>query len=192
MSRFLVTGGAGFIGSHITEALIKRGDEVVVLDNFSTGKRHNVEPLLSDVELIEGDIRDRDAVARAVNGVDYVIHQAALASVQRSVEDPTPTNEVNVQGTLNLLEAAADGGVKRFVYASSSSVYGDSEELPKHEGMVPNPKSPYAVSKLTGEWYCRVFSELRGLPTTSLRYFNIFGPRQDPTSQYSRRESRCS
>lgn len=185
MARYLITGGAGFIGSHICQALVARDDDVVVLDNFSTGKRPNLEPMLRDIELIEGDIRDKETVVRAMNGVDYVIHQAALASVQRSVEDPTPTNEVNVQGTLNLLEAAADGGVKRFVYASSSSVYGDSEELPKHEGMVPNPMSPYAASKLAGEWYCRIFSGLRALPTTGLRYFNVFGPRQDPSSQYA-------
>ena len=185
MSRYLVTGGAGFIGSHIVEALLRRGDTVRVLDDFSTGRRANLEPFAGDVEIIEGDIRDTGTVARAVKDVDYVLHQAALASVPRSIDDPVSTNAVNVDGTLNLLHASAQAGVARFVYASSSSVYGDSDELPKVETMPSNPLSPYAVSKLAGEWYCRVFGDVYKLPTVSLRYFNIFGPRQDPDSPYA-------
>jgi len=185
MPTYLVTGGAGFIGSHISEALVGRGEDVRIIDNFSTGKRENFESFADRVTLIEGDIRDKDAVGKASDGVDYVIHQAALASVPRSIDDPSSTNEVNVQGTLNLLEAAVKAKAKAFVYASSSSVYGDSEALPKVETMPTQPKSPYAVSKLGGELYCRVFSDIYGLPTVSLRYFNVFGPRQDPTSQYA-------
>ncbi len=185
MATYLVTGGAGFIGSHIAEALVREGEDVRVLDNFSTGKRENLDPILERCTLIEGDIRDADAVERAVQGVAFVVHQAALASVPRSISDPSSSNQVNVQGTLNLLLAAKNHGVRRFVYASSSSVYGDSAALPKTEDMCPNPKSPYAITKLAGEMYCVVFSELYGLPTTSLRYFNVFGPRQDPNSQYS-------
>jgi UDP-glucose 4-epimerase len=185
MSTYLVTGGAGFIGSHIAEALVSEGHGVRVLDNLSTGKRENLRTFNNGITLIEGDIRDAEVVANAVRGVDYVIHQAALASVPRSIEDPSSTNEVNVQGTLNLLESARKGSVKRFVYASSSSVYGDSEVLPKTEAMFPEPKSPYAVSKLAGEYYCGVYSKIHGLPTVSLRYFNVFGPRQDPSSQYA-------
>jgi nucleoside-diphosphate-sugar epimerase len=185
MATYLVTGGAGFIGSHIAERLIRDGEEVRVLDNFSTGKRANVDPFHGKCALIEGDIRDGEVVDRAVRGVDFVIHQAALASVPRSIEDPSSSNQVNAQGTLNLLLAAKKNGVRRFVYASSSSVYGDSAMLPKVEDMCPSPKSPYAISKLAGEMYCKVFSELHGLPTMSLRYFNVFGPRQDPSSQYA-------
>ena len=185
MATYLVTGGAGFIGSNIVDALLKMGETVRVIDDFSTGREENVQSFVNDVILMRDDIRDVDAVDKAVKGVDYVVHQAALASVPRSIDNPTASNQVNVQGTLNLLEAAHRHGVKRFVYASSSSVYGDSEELPKVETMPTNPKSPYAVTKLTGEWYCRVFSEIFGLPTVSLRYFNVFGPRQDPNSQYS-------
>ncbi|HXS10484.1 MAG TPA: SDR family oxidoreductase [Candidatus Krumholzibacteria bacterium] len=185
MATYLVTGGAGFIGSNIVDELLKRGARVRVLDNFSTGREDNVQEFASRVDLIRGDVRDEDAVDRAVKGVDYVLHQAALASVPRSIADPTSNNQVNAQGTLNILLAAKKHGVKRVVYASSSSVYGDSQELPKVESMTPNPKSPYAVAKLAAEYYCRVFGELYGVPTVSLRYFNVFGPRQDPNSQYS-------
>lgn len=185
MATYLVTGGAGFIGSNIVDALLKMGETVRVIDDFSTGREENIRSFVEKVTLIRGDIRDVGTVDEAVAGVDYVVHQAALASVPRSIDNPTASNQVNVQGTLNLLEAARRHGVKRFVYASSSSVYGDSEELPKVETMPTNPKSPYAVTKLAGEWYCRVFSEIFGLPTVSLRYFNVFGPRQDPNSQYS-------
>jgi len=185
MSTYLVTGGAGFIGSNITEELLRRGHSVRILDNFSTGREENIRDLLDGIELIEGDVRDTETVETAVKGVDYVLHQAALASVPRSIDDPIASNQVNVQGTLNLLDAARIHGIKRFVYASSSSVYGDSEELPKVETMPTNPKSPYAVAKLAGEHYCRVFGGVYGLPTVSMRYFNVFGPRQDPNSQYS-------
>ena len=182
---YLVTGGAGFIGSNIVEELLKRGEKVRVLDNFSTGKRENILPFLDRIELIEGDIRSYHIVREAVDGVDFVLHQAALPSVPRSIKDPITTNEVNVGGTLNILNAALDAGVKRVVYASSSSIYGNSEVLPKREDMTPNPMSPYAVSKLAGEKYCQVFSEIYGLETVCLRYFNVFGPRQDSNSQYS-------
>jgi UDP-N-acetylglucosamine/UDP-N-acetyl-alpha-D-glucosaminouronate 4-epimerase len=185
MATYLVTGGAGFIGSNIVDELLTRGHRVRVLDNFSTGREENVAEFASRVELIRGDVRDEDAVETAVKGADFVLHQAALASVPRSIADPTSNNQVNAQGTLNLLLAAKKHGVKRVVYASSSSVYGDSEELPKVESMTPNPKSPYAVAKLAAEYYCRVFGELYNVPTVSLRYFNVFGPRQDPNSQYS-------
>lgn len=185
MATYLVTGGAGFIGSNIVDELLRRGERVRVLDNFSTGREENVADFASRVDLIRGDVREEDTVDAAVKGVDYVLHQAALASVPRSIVDPTSNNQVNAQGTLNILIAARRHGVKRVVYASSSSVYGDSQELPKVEGMMPNPKSPYAVAKLAAEYYCRVFGELHGLPTVSLRYFNVFGPRQDPGSQYS-------
>jgi nucleoside-diphosphate-sugar epimerase len=185
MPTYLVTGGAGFIGSNIVDELLGRGDTVKVLDDFSTGREENVRHFADDVELIRGDIRDADVVDKAVSGCNYVIHQAALASVPRSINDPTSSNQVNVQGTLNLLEAAVKHSAERFVYASSSSVYGDSEVLPKVETMPTAPKSPYAVTKLCGELYCRVFGEIHGLTTVSLRYFNVFGPRQDPNSQYS-------
>ena len=185
MAKYLVTGGAGFIGSNIVEELLQRGHEVRILDNFSTGREENVSAFSGRVDVVRGDVRDADAVDAAVEGMSYVLHQAALASVPRSIADPTANNQVNVQGTLNVLIAARRHGVKRVVYASSSSVYGDSQELPKVETMTPNPKSPYAVAKLAAEYYCRVFGELHGLPTVSLRYFNVFGPRQDPNSQYS-------
>ena len=185
MSTYLVTGGAGFIGSHIVKELLRRGERVRVLDNFSTGRRENTAPFLAQIELLEGDLRDAEICRRAVKEVDYVLHQGAIPSVQRSVDDPFTSNDVNVNGTLNLLIAARDAGVKRLVYASSSSVYGDSPTLPKHEGMIPQPKSPYAVSKLSAEYYCQVFTEVYGLETVSLRYFNVFGSRQDPASQYS-------
>jgi UDP-glucose 4-epimerase len=183
--KYLVTGGAGFIGSSIVEELLKRGEKVRAIDNFSTGKRENLIPFLDKIEFIEGDIRSYHIVRDAVIGVDVILHQAALPSVPRSIRDPITTNEVNVGGTLNILDAAKDAKVKRVVFASSSSVYGDNPELPKHEGMVLNPLSPYAVSKLAGEKYCNVFSHVYGLHTVALRYFNVFGLRQDPTSQYS-------
>ncbi len=185
MARYLVTGGAGFIGSHLVDALLERSEQVRVLDNLSTGRRANIEHVLDRIEFIEGDLRDRDIVQQAMQGVDYVLHQAALPSVQRSVVDPLTTNEVNVTGTLHLLIAARDAKVKRMVFASSSSVYGDTPTLPKHEAMPTQPRSPYAVSKLAGERYCLSFYDVYGLPTVALRYFNVFGPRQDPTSQYS-------
>ena len=181
----MVTGGAGFIGSNIVEELLKRSYSVRVLDNFSTGKRENLRGFDNDIELIEGDIRSYHIVRQAVQGIDIILHQAALPSVPRSIHDPITTHEVNATGTLNILDAAKEAGVKRIVYASSSSVYGDSPELPKREDMTPNPLSPYAVSKLAGEKYCHVFSRLYGIETVILRYFNVFGPRQDPNSQYS-------
>ncbi len=190
--RYLVTGGAGFIGSNIVEALLRRGEQVVVLDDFSTGRRDNLESALKarregapPPDIIEGDIRHAATVRRAMRGVTHVLHQAALPSVQRSVEDPMASHQVNATGTLVLLIAARDEGVRRFIYASSSSVYGDTPEMPKRETMTPQPLSPYAVSKLTGEHYCRIFHGLYGLETVSLRYFNVFGPRQDPNSQYA-------
>ena len=185
MAKYLVTGGAGFIGSHLVEALLKRGHQVRVLDNFSSGKRGNLVPYRDQIELFEGDIRSYHIVREAVDGVDIVFHQGALPSVPRSINDPITTNEVNVGGTLNLLDAARVADVKRLVFASSSSVYGANEDVPKREDMLPEPISPYAVSKLTGEKYCQVFSRTYGLETVSLRYFNVFGPRQDPTSPYA-------
>ncbi|HDQ73509.1 MAG TPA: SDR family oxidoreductase [Chloroflexi bacterium] len=183
--HYLVTGGAGFIGSNIVEALVRREEQVRVLDNFATGKRENLAPWLEQIELIEGDVRDLEAVQRAMAGVDYVLHQAALPSVPRSIADPMETHACNATGTLNVLLAAREAGVKRLVYASSSSVYGDSPTLPKREDMPTDPLSPYAVSKLAGEHYCRAFYQVYGLETVCLRYFNVFGPRQDPTSQYA-------
>ncbi len=185
MASYLVTGGAGFIGSHLVEELLRRGQHVRVLDNFSTGKRENLRDLMDQIELIEGDIRSYHIVREAVQGIDFVLHQGALPSVPRSINDPITTNEVNVGGTLNVLDASKDAGVKRVVYASSSSVYGPDPELPVREDMTPQPVSPYAVAKLTGEKYCHVFSRVYGLETVALRYFNIFGPRQDPNTQYS-------
>lgn len=185
MSKYLVTGGAGFIGSNIVEELAAMGEEVVVLDNLSTGYRDNIEEFIGDIDLIEGDIRDPEAVNKGMSGVDYVLHQAALASVPRSIDDPVLVNDVNVNGTINVLEQARKAGVRSLVYAASSSAYGDSEISPKHEELRPGPLSPYAVSKLVGEHYCSVYSNVYGLPTVSLRYFNVFGPRQDPGSQYA-------
>ncbi|MCB9211474.1 MAG: SDR family oxidoreductase [Ignavibacteriales bacterium] len=184
-TKYLVTGGAGFIGSNIVEELLKRGHSVRVLDNFSTGRRENIKEFMKDIELFEGDIRSYHTVNQAVKGVEVILHEAALPSVPRSINDPITSNEVNVGGTINILDAARDNGVRRVVFASSSSVYGDNPELPKHEGMLPNPLSPYAVSKLAGENYCRVYSRLYQIETLVLRYFNVFGPRQDPNSQYS-------
>ncbi len=183
--RYLITGGAGFIGSNIVSELLNAGHEVRVLDNFSTGRRENIQDFDNDIELIEGDIRSLSTVYRAVDEVDYIIHQAALPSVPRSIADPITTNEVNITGTLNILIAARDRGTRRVVFASSSSVYGNDPRMPKHEDMRPRPMSPYAISKLAGEVYCSVFNELYDLETVILRYFNIFGPRQDPNSQYS-------
>lgn len=183
--KYLITGGGGFIGSNIAHELVRRNEEVRVLDNFATGRRVNLSGIEDKMELMEGDIRDFWTVREAVEGVDYVLHQAALPSVPRSVKNPLTSNSVNIDGTLNLLEAAKQAGVKRFVFASSSSVYGDTPELPKHEKMWLDPLSPYAVTKLAGEKYCKVFYELYGLETVALRYFNIFGPRQDPGSEYA-------
>ena len=182
---FLVTGGAGFIGSHLVERLVRDGKGVRIIDDLTTGKRENIEPFLSEVEFVHGDVRDLELLRRAMDGVDYVLHQAAIPSVPRSIDDPATTNSVNVEGTLNVLIAARDAGVKRVVYASSSSVYGDSPTLPKRETMRPEPLSPYAVGKLAGELYCQVFHRVYGLETVALRYFNVFGPRQDPESQYA-------
>ncbi len=183
--RYLVTGGAGFIGSNIVKRLIELGEDVRVIDNFSSGRRSNIEPLLDKLEFIEGDIRDFWTVVKAVKGVDYILHQAALPSVMRSVDNPLTSNEVNINGTLNLLEAAKLYGVKRLVYASSSSIYGDTDKLPKNEQMPPSPLSPYAITKLAGEYYSRIFYKLYGFNTVALRYFNVFGPNQNPYSQYS-------
>jgi nucleoside-diphosphate-sugar epimerase len=185
MAHYLVTGGAGFIGSNIVEALVKQGKTVRVLDNFSTGKRENITPFMDKIDLVEGDVRSYHTVREAVHGVDFILHQAALPSVPRSIKDPITTNEVNVTGTLNILNAAKDAGARKVVFASSSSIYGDLEGLLKTEDMLPKPLSPYAVSKLAGEKYCQVFTKLYGLSTVCLRYFNVFGPRQDPNSQYS-------
>jgi nucleoside-diphosphate-sugar epimerase len=185
MADYLVTGGAGFIGSNIVETLLDQGASVRVLDNFSTGTRDNIAPFLDRIELVEGDLRRDGDVRRAVDGVRYILHQGAIPSVPRSVDDPVTTNEANVTGTLNLLVAARDARVARLVFASSSSVYGDTPQLPKHEGMPLNPLSPYAASKLIGEHYCRLFHQLYGLETVTLRYFNVFGPRQDPASTYA-------
>jgi nucleoside-diphosphate-sugar epimerase len=185
MDLYLVTGGAGFIGSNIVAELLQRGEHVRVLDNFSTGRRENVAPFVEHIDFIEGDLRDLSTVTHAVEGVDYVLHQGALPSVQRSVDAPLASHAANATGTLNVLVAARDAGVRRVVYASSSSIYGDSPTLPKREDMLPAPKSPYAVSKMAGEQYCRAFAEVFGLETVCLRYFNVFGPRQDPSSQYS-------
>lgn len=182
---YLVTGGAGFIGSHIAEALVKRGDRVRVLDNFATGKRENLAHLSGKIEFIEADIRNYEAISRAMEGVNIVFHEAAIPSVPRSVADPQLNHEANVNGTFNVLLAARDAGAKRVVFAASSSAYGETEVLPKTESMLPTPLSPYAVAKLAGEFYCQVFTRAYGLETVALRYFNVFGPRQDPTSPYS-------
>jgi UDP-glucose 4-epimerase len=181
----LVTGGGGFIGSNLVRTLLERGDAVRVLDNFSTGNRRNLDEVAADIEIVEGELRSYERVHRAVKGVEVVFHQGALPSVPRSVQDPLTTGAVNVEGTLNVLLAARDESVRRVVFASSSSVYGDGGELPRRESAPPNPLSPYAVSKLAAESYCRSFTRVYGLETVALRYFNVFGPRQDPTSQYA-------
>ena len=184
MSRYLVTGGAGFIGSHLAEELVRRGHRVRVLDNLSTGKRRNLAHLPA-VEFLEGDVSDPAACARAVQGTEYVLHQAAIPSVPRSVLDPVASNRANIDGSLNILVAARDAGVRRLVYAGSSSAYGDTPTLPKREDMATSPLSPYALQKLVAEQYCQMFTRLYGLETVTTRYFNVFGPRQDPGSPYS-------
>src|SRR5436190_20532642 len=184
MATYLVTGGAGFIGSHLVEELVRRGERVRVVDNLSTGKRQNIAHLTS-VEFVEGDLADPLVAQRAVTGIEYVLHQAAIPSVPRSVQDPITSNRANIDATLNILVAARDAGVKRFVYAGSSSAYGDTPTLPKVETMATAPLSPYALQKLVGEQYGQLFSRLYGLETVTIRYFNVFGPRQDPGSPYS-------
>lgn len=194
MAKYLVTGGAGFIGSHIAEALLKKGVQVRILDNFSTGRRENLREIQaafpSTLEIVEGDIRDRKACEQGVSGLDFVFHEAAQISVPQSIHDPETTQEVNIRGTLNLLLACKKAGIKRLVLASSTAIYGDSpiekDALkPKKEILPPNPLSPYALSKLVGEYYCRLFSNLYDLPAVALRYFNVYGPRQDPNSEYA-------
>lgn len=185
MKKFLVTGGAGFIGSHIVEALLRQGHYVRVLDNFSSGKKENLSDALNKIDLIKGDIRSPDACDKAARGIDFILHQAALRSVPKSLVNPTEYNEVNIQGTLNLLQAAVKNKIKVFVFASSSSVYGEVKVFPQKESFIPQPISPYALTKLTGEYYCRMFSQHYGLPTVSLRYFNVFGPRQALDDEYA-------
>lgn len=185
MATYLITGIAGFIGSSLARAVLAQGDKVRGVDNFSTGKRENLEEILGRIEFREADILDLEAMKSACQGVDYVLHQAAIPSVPKSVLDPLGSNRANVDGTVNLLVAARDAEVKRVIYAASSSAYGDTPTLPKHEEMIPNPISPYAVAKLASEYYMVSFYRCYGLETVSLRYFNIFGPRQDPTSPYS-------
>ncbi len=185
--RYVVTGGAGFIGSHIADALANRGDEVVILDNLFSGRMENIQNLVDTptVTFVNGSVIDQALLQKTCKNADGIFHEAAITSVPRSVKDPLASNEVNVTGTLNVLVAAQKCGIKKIVYASSSSVYGDTPTLPKREDMVPNPKSPYAITKMTGENYLNVFHELYGMNTVSLRYFNVFGPRQDPNSEYS-------
>jgi len=185
MSRYLVTGGAGFIGSHLSRHLVEAGHEVVVLDNLSTGRRENLDDVLDRLTFVEGSITELETVEQCCEGVDCVFHQAALPSVPRSVADPLASDENNIGGTLRVFWGAHRQGVRRVVYAASSSIYGDTEELPKHEGMQPRPMSPYAVNKRVGELYGAVFNNLYGLSTIGMRYFNVFGPRQDPESQYA-------
>ena len=183
--KFLVTGGAGFIGSHIVDALVKNGDKVKVIDDFSSGARENLEGLAGKIELTEGDIRDKAVVGSIMQGVDYVLHQAALRSVPKSLGNPKLYNDVNINGTLNILEAAKEAKVKRVVFASSSSIYGETDKLPEKEDFLPLLISPYALTKLAGEYYCRIFSQIHGLETASLRYFNVFGPRQSLENEYA-------
>jgi len=187
MSRVIVTGGAGFIGSHLTEELVRRGYQVIILDNLSKGRMSNIEPVLKNgsAEFVQGDITNLPLLRKLFSGADYVFHQAAIPSVPFSIKSPITSHNANINGTLNVLLAAKDKGVKKVVYASSSSVYGDSPTLPKVEDMIPNPLSPYAVTKLTGEYYCKVFQDIYGFDTVSLRYFNVYGPRQDPNSPYA-------
>ncbi|HEY5449478.1 MAG TPA: SDR family oxidoreductase [Polyangia bacterium] len=184
-SSYLITGGAGFIGSSIARALLARGEKVRIVDNFFSGKRENLADVAGDIELIEGDIRDQATMARASAGVEVVFHEAAIPSVPRSLADPISSNDVNITGTLNVLHEAKRAGVRRVVYAASSSAYGDTPTLPKIETMRPSPLSPYAVGKLAGEHYCQVFAGAYGLETVCLRYFNVFGARQDPKSEYA-------
>ena len=185
MSRYLITGGAGFIGSNLAHALVQRGDGVRILDDFSSGRMQNLQGIADRIEIVRGDLRDPATVRTAMQGIDVVLHQGALNSNPRSIKEPGPTNAVNITGTLVLLEAARMAKVRRVVYASSSSVYGESPVLPKVEDLPLLPKAPYGVSKLAAELYCRVFAEVYGLPTVSLRYFNVFGPRQLPDSEYA-------
>ncbi|MDD4979683.1 MAG: NAD-dependent epimerase/dehydratase family protein [Candidatus Omnitrophica bacterium] len=185
MSKFLVTGGAGFIGSHLVEALVQKKHFIRVLDNFSSGKKKNIEGVMAKIELVRGDIRSKDTCLKAAKGMDFILHQAALRSVPKSMNNPKEYNEVNINGTLNILEAALKNKVKSFVFASSSSVYGDVKDFPQKEGFSPAPISPYALTKLAGEHYCRIFSRYYGLPTVSLRYFNVFGPRQGLDDEYA-------
>ncbi len=182
---YLVTGGAGFIGSHLVEALVERGERLRVLDDFSTGRRENLAAVTEHIELLEGDVADPDTVERAVARCDYVLHLAAIASVQASLEEPRRTHRVNVGGTLNVLEAARRAGVRRVVFASSTAIYGDHTALPLREELSPRPLSPYAASKAAGEVYCSAFHASYGLPTVALRFFNVYGPRQYPTNPYS-------
>jgi nucleoside-diphosphate-sugar epimerase len=184
VASYLVTGGAGFIGSHIAEELLRRGQRVRIVDSLVTGKRHNLEPLRG-AEFLEGDLADLRVAQRAVDGMEYVLHQAAIPSVPRSVKDPVTSNRANIDASLNVLVAARDAGVKRFVYAGSSSAYGDTDVLPKREDMPTRPLSPYALQKLVVEQYCQMFTRLYGFETVTIRYFNVFGPRQDPGSPYS-------
>jgi UDP-glucose 4-epimerase len=184
MSFYLVTGGSGFIGSHIAEELERRGERIRVVDSLITGHRHNLAHLKT-VEFLEGDLAELDVARRAVDGVEFVLHQAAIPSVPRSVQDPITSNRANVDATLNVLVAARDAGCRRVVFAASSSAYGDTPTLPKHEGMPLDPLSPYALQKVVGEQYLQLFTALYGLETVSIRYFNVFGPRQDPSSPYS-------
>jgi nucleoside-diphosphate-sugar epimerase len=185
MKRFLVTGGAGFIGSHIVEALAERKHFVRVLDNFSNGRKKNLDSAIDKIDLIKGDIRSKDTCLKATHGVDFVLHQAALRSVPKSMKNPREYNGVNINGTLNMLEASLKNKVKCFIFASSSSVYGNVNNFPEREDFLPSPISPYALTKLTGEHYCRMFSHHYGLPTASLRYFNVFGPRQPLDDEYA-------
>ena len=185
MACYLVVGGCGFIASHLVEALVKRNEQVRVFDNCTTGTTDNIAAVKDRIEFIDGDLRDLEAVRRAVGGVDYIMHQGALPSVARSIANPIRSNDVNIGGTLNILVAARDAGVKRVVYAGSSSSYGNVTVLPRSESLPSQPASPYALTKYVGECYCRIFTEIYGLETVALRYFNIFGPRQNPNSPYS-------
>jgi len=184
-NRYLVTGGAGFIGSHIVTRLVQDGAVVRVVDNLSTGQIQRLDRVRSAIEWVQGDLSDEAVAKKVVVGMDFVVHQAAVPSVQRSLLDPLGTNQANVVATLNLLESSRRAGIRRFVYAASSSAYGDTEVLPKHEDMPPNPMSPYALQKFVGERYCKLYYDLYGLETVALRYFNVFGPGQDPHSEYS-------
>jgi len=187
MGKIVITGGAGFIGSHLAEELTRQGHHVIILDDLSTGKKENIEALLSkdNTEFIQGSITELPLLQKVFHGIHFVFHQAAVTSVTRSIKNPQPSHAVNATGTLNVLLAARENGVRKVIYASSSSVYGDTPTLPKKEDMPPNPQSPYAVSKLTGEYYCQVFQQVYALPTVCLRYFNVYGPRQDPDSPYA-------
>lgn len=185
MANFVITGGAGFIGSHIAEKLVALGHKAKIIDNFSTGKMENLQSFRDQVEVITGDIRDMEVLKRSFTGAEYVFHEASTASVQASIEDPIATEDNNVRGTIKVLTACRDAGVKRVVFASSAAIYGDSPILPKEESMKPEPLSPYAAHKVMGEYYLQIYSKIFGLETVALRYFNVFGPRQDPHSPYS-------